>query len=87
MTFFMCHVSCILEIDLDYPKKLHDLHSDYPLAPENVTVPENMLSPYSKNLLECLDMKPTNVSKLFPNLNNKTKYFTVRTKKNIYAWA
>lgn len=24
----------ILEVDLDYPKELHDLHSDYPLAPE-----------------------------------------------------
>ena len=26
--------SCILEVDLEYPKSLHDLHSDYPLAPE-----------------------------------------------------
>ena len=25
---------CILEVDLEYPKSLHDLHSDYPLAPE-----------------------------------------------------
>ena len=25
---------CILEVDLEYPKNLHDLHSDYPLAPE-----------------------------------------------------
>ncbi|VDI45057.1 Hypothetical predicted protein [Mytilus galloprovincialis] len=24
----------VLEVDLDYPKELHDLHSDYPLAPE-----------------------------------------------------
>ena len=28
--------SCILEVDLEYPKNLHDLHSDYPLAPERV---------------------------------------------------
>ena len=26
--------SCILEVDLQYPRSLHDLHSDYPLAPE-----------------------------------------------------
>ena len=25
----------ILEVDLEYPKELHDLHSDFPLAPEN----------------------------------------------------
>ena len=27
---------CILEVDLEYPKSLHDLHSDYPLAPEQI---------------------------------------------------
>ena len=27
---------CILEVDLEYPKDLHDLHNDYPLAPENI---------------------------------------------------
>ena len=30
--------SCILEVDLEYPKSLHDLHSDYPLAPEHIEV-------------------------------------------------
>ena len=29
---------CILEIDLEYPKNLHDLHNDYPLAPEQIVV-------------------------------------------------
>ena len=30
------HLSCILEVDLEYPEDLHDLHNDYPLAPEHV---------------------------------------------------
>ena len=29
---------CILEVDLEYPKSLHDLHNDYPLAPEKIKV-------------------------------------------------
>ena len=28
----------ILEIYLEYPEELHDLHSDYPLAPEKICV-------------------------------------------------
>ena len=30
------HLSCFLEVDLDYPEDLHDLHNDYPLASERI---------------------------------------------------
>ena len=33
---------CILEVDLEYPKKLHDLHNDYPLAPERIMCKNNI---------------------------------------------
>ena len=29
---------CILEVDLKYPKEIHDLHNDYPLAPERLKI-------------------------------------------------
>ena len=32
------HLSCILEVDLQYPEQLHNLHNDYPLAPERVKI-------------------------------------------------
>ena len=31
----------ILEVDLEYPAELHDLHNDYPLAPERLKVKKN----------------------------------------------
>ena len=32
------HLSCILEVDIDYPEDLHNLHNDYPLASEYVKI-------------------------------------------------
>ena len=39
-----------LDVDLHYPEDLHDLHSDYPLAPENLKVPADMVSDFSKSI-------------------------------------
>lgn len=30
--------SCILEVDLEYPKELHNLQNEYPLAPERLRI-------------------------------------------------
>ena len=32
------HVTCFLEVDLEYPEDLHNLHNDYPLAPARVKI-------------------------------------------------
>ena len=34
----------ILEIDLEYPDELHELHNDYPLAPEKLAISYDTLS-------------------------------------------
>ena len=36
------------QVDLEYPKELHDLHNDYPLAAEKIKATEDMLSKYAK---------------------------------------
>ena len=64
----------ILEVDLEYPRELHDLHNDYPLGPEKVKVTENMLSNYCKKIKEKYNISIGQVHKLIPTLNNKEKY-------------
>ena len=61
----------ILEVDLEYPKELHDLHNDYPLGPEKVKVTENMLSDYCKKIAEKYNTSVGLVQKLIPTLSNK----------------
>ena len=31
----------VLEVDLEYLQELHDIHNDYPLAPEKINIPKN----------------------------------------------
>ena len=32
------HLTCFLEVDLEYPEDLHNLHNDYPFAPERIKI-------------------------------------------------
>ena len=64
----------ILEVDLEYPKELHDLHNDYPIAPEKVKVSKNMLSTYCKKIAKKYNISIGLVSKLIPTLRDKKEY-------------
>jgi hypothetical protein len=57
----------ILEVDLEYPKELHDSHSAYPLAPKRMRVKDEWMSEYQQNLLREIGRSLETV-KLVPNL-------------------
>ena len=64
----------IVECDIKYPTKLHDLHNEYPYCPEQVNVKSEMLSDYSRKIAIQHNIKDYAFTKLIPNLNDKKKY-------------
>ena len=62
----------ICKVDLEYGQHLHELHKDYPLAPESLVVTEDMLSPFQQERYPASIKKPS--QKLCPNLYEKEKY-------------
>ena len=67
-------VGYILEVNLEYPEELHYLHNDYPLAPEKLSIPYDMLSDNCKKIADKYEIKVGDVKKLIPNLGDKTNY-------------
>ena len=64
----------ILEVDLEYPPELHDMHNDYLVCPEKVKVSNDMLSGYCKKIAEKYKISIGLVSKLIPILRDKKEY-------------
>ena len=64
----------ILEVDLEYPKELHELHNDYPLAAEKMKVTKEMFSLYCKSIQEKFGINIGQVAKLIPTLSSKKNY-------------
>ena len=70
-------VGYVLELDLHYPKELHDLHSDFPLAPNKCKIKNEQLSQYQLNTIENLKQygyRRTPTEKLMQTLDDKDNY-------------
>ena len=67
-------VCYILQCDLEYPSELHDIHNDYPLAPEKLEIRSDILSKYCSEIANKYVINIGGVDKLVPNLRNKKKY-------------
>ena len=77
-------IGYFLEVDLEYPDELHELHNDYPLAPEKLAVSSDMLSKYCKEIADKYEIKVGNVKKLIPNLGSKTNYVVYYRNLQLY---
>ena len=64
---------CFLEVDLEYPKQLHELQNNYPLAQDKIRIKREMLSEYQLNA-DLYSIPTGNVKKLVPDLLHKEKY-------------
>ena len=65
----------IFEVYLEYPQKLHDCHSYYPLATEKICVPEHMQSHYCEKIRQKYNTSIGQVKNVF----SKDMYFITET--------
>ena len=64
----------VLEVALEYPKELRELHNDYPIAPDKIEIKREMLSDYQLKIVDHFKIPIGNVKKLVPNFFDKEKY-------------
>ena len=65
---------CVLEVDLEYPKELRELHNDYPLAQDKTEIKREMLSNDQLMIASLYNIPIGNVKKLVLNFFDKEKY-------------
>ena len=55
-------IGYFLEVDLEYRDELHELHNDFPLAPEKLAVSSDMLPKYCKKIADKYEIKVGHVN-------------------------
>ena len=65
--------SCVLKVDLKYPKELHEPRNDYLLAPDKLQI-KTELSDFQFQIINDFNISIDHVKKLVPNFFQKEKY-------------
>ena len=58
----------VLKVDLEYQKKLRELHNDYALFPDKIEIKRGLLFNYQLKIADFYNISIDNVKKLVPNL-------------------
>ena len=75
-----------IEVDLHYPPELHDIHDQFPLAPEKLDIPKEEWSEHTQNLASRLKLKhKSSGMKLMNTLRDKKRYVIHHENLKLYV--
>ena len=66
-----CSTGYVLDVNLEYPKKLCDIHNDYPLAPEKINITKEWLSNYCLKIKTVHNITTGTVKKISSKFNEQ----------------
>ncbi|XP_053206942.1 uncharacterized protein LOC128391119 [Panonychus citri] len=75
----------VFEVDIDYPLHLHDLHKDYPLAPERISIDNEQLSQLQLDILDKTQRPRTKCEKLIATFLKREKYVVHQRNLKFYV--
>ena len=65
---------CVLEVDREYPKLLHELHNDCPLTSDKIEIINKMQSEYQLMIADLYNIPIGNIKKLLPKHFDQEMY-------------